>query len=80
MPSVAPRTVAISSDSAELCAIVPWVFDHDFTQQRPTMATPPLVDFRAVLQPAQLASVKMSMTDAQVCHEKWTKALGRPKK
>ena len=51
----------------------------NFMQHLPTTATPPLVDFLAVLQPAQFASIKMSMCVASGCQSNLIVALGRPR-
>ena len=55
--SQAPLTTPYSSDSAELFAMMAWVFDHAFMQCFPIVMQPPDVLLRARLHPAQSASV-----------------------
>ena len=76
--SHADLTTAMSSDSAELCAMAHCVLLYDLKTELPQSTVPPEVLLRLALHPAQFVSEYKSTTSGAHCHEDSETALGLP--
>ena len=76
--SLAHSIIPYSSASADDQAIVDWFFDQDLIKCDPARTTPPEVDFRVFLSPAQSLSLNAVRRVTGSCHSYFMTRRGLP--